>query len=241
MIFKDNYTTTNLLFAQPVTFTIYIDEQHMLIPIGTFQMKMPTYYMSTFDNNFKILAGLLNSPFMDIQKQFEPIAQFDSIYGMFLSFGMGIDKYSSFYFTTIKQAFALLGMDLEVNRGAMLINSVPIDEQVLVRITRIILMALALKKPSDFIDDPQLQAYQDKINRIKSKNQSKTVSSNFEHSFMILTYEFNYKPDEILNMTPYLINTLISYTGKSIRYKTTLIAAGNGNTKKVKFITDKGK
>ena len=58
---------------------------------------------------------------------------------------------------------------------------------------------------------------------------------------MILTYEFGYKPEEILNMTQYAINMILGYTNKSIQYKATLIAAGNGNTKKIKFITDKGK
>ena len=58
---------------------------------------------------------------------------------------------------------------------------------------------------------------------------------------MILTYEFGYKPAEIYNMTQYAINLILGYTNKSIRYKLSLIAAGNGNTKKVKFITYKGK
>ena len=240
MEFKDNFTTTNLLFAQPVTFNIYTDKEHMLIPVGTFQMQIPTYKMLTFNEDFKHFVGLINTPLSDLQKQFEQLATFSSLYGLFLHFGVLPNKYSTFYFQLAQKALLALDVDLQIHKGSLIINNIIIDEQLFTRITRIILLATALKKQSDFVDDPRLQEYQDKINRIKNKNQSKVVS-NFEQSFMILTYEFNYKPEEVLNMTPYLINTILSYTGKSIRYKTTLIAAGNGNTKKVKFITDKGK
>lgn len=56
---------------------------------------------------------------------------------------------------------------------------------------------------------------------------------------MTLTYEFGYTIDEILHMNMYLINTILSYVSRSINYKVSLIAAGNGLTKKVKYITKK--
>jgi hypothetical protein len=87
-----------------------------------------------------------------------------------------------------------------------------------------------------------MREMQEKINRIKNNNKpiKGMDGGNFNDSFMILTYEFGYKPIEIYNMTQYTINLILGHTNKSIKYKLSLIAAGNGNTKKVKFITDKG-
>jgi hypothetical protein len=87
---------------------------------------------------------------------------------------------------------------------------------------------------------PEQRAYEEKIQAIKNKGKSQNKSTNFEKIYMILTYEFGYRRDEILSMTMHTVNTIIKYTSKSINYKLTLAAKAYGNTKKVKFITDQG-
>ena len=246
MIFKDNFTENNLLFAQPVHFIVYQDEQHQLLPLYEFNMQMPTFKQFYFDDKMRNFVSIINAPLIDLQEQFAQIAKFNSVYGLIQALILLNNKYTQHYLNNMASAFSALGMELKYGEPTLIsmqINGNEIDEKIFTRITQIILLALSLKKQSDFIDDPQLRAYQEKIDRIKRQNKpiKGMESGDFKDAFMILTYEFGYKPDEIMNMTQYAINLILGYTGKSIRYKTTLIAAGNGNTKKVKFITDKGK
>jgi hypothetical protein len=166
-----------------------------------------------------------------------------SNYQLLLCLSLLNNQHTNRYLQTVADALKLLDLNVDFTSGGIIINNHVATDELMTRIFRIILISLALKKQSDFIDDPQMRALQAKIDRIKRKNQptGEAGEHNFQQAFMVLTYEFGYKPDEILNMTQYAINTILSYTNKSIQYKLTLIAAGNGNTKKIKFITDKGK
>ena len=244
MKFYDNFSELNLLFSQPVHFTIY--EINRFSPITTFELQMPTFKLFNFNENLRYFVSLINAPISELQKQFPNIRDFKTHYELIS--GLIILQHPSLmqFIDVMLDALKVLGINASIkdnnNNVGLSINGILVDEPLFTRIMRIILIALALKKQSDFVDDPQLQAYQEKINRIKNQNKSVTGNStDFNKAFMILTYEFGYKPDEILNMTQYTINFILGYTGKSINYKLSLIAAGNGNTKKVKFITDKGK
>ena len=244
MKFYDNFSELNLLFSQPVHFTIY--ETNRFSPITTFELQMPTFKLFSFNENLRYFVSLINAPISDLQKQFPNIVDFQTHYQLILGLILLQHPTLTQFLDVIIDALRTLGINATTrdSKGSigLAINGVLIDEPLFTRIMRIILIALALKKQSDFVDDPQLQAYQEKINRIKSQNKSVTGNStDFNKAFMILTYEFGYKPEEILNMTQYTINFILGYTGKSINYKLSLIAAGNGNTKKVKFITDKGR
>ena len=242
MIFKDNFTENNLLFAQPVHFTVYPDAEHKLIPLYEFDMQIPTFKQFYFNNKLRVFVSIINAPLIDLQEQFKSIATFNSVYDLIITLAIIKNKYTDYYLDNIVESFKLLGMNFTYGT-TLQINGKDINEEIFTRISRIILLSLSLKKKTDFIDDPQLRAYQEKIDRIKRQNKpiKDMDGGDFKDAFMTLTYEFGYKPDEIMNMTQYAINLILGYTGKSIRYKTTLIAAGNGNTKKVKFITDKGK
>ena len=245
MQFIDDFNETHMLFSKPVHFIMFEDDKRTII--HEFDMKLPTFEIFYFNNLFRQFVSLIHAPISDLQEQFVFIQGFTSHYqlinGLVMLKNVEIQK----YLTQIKQAFQLLGVNLQLGTdahpGLILIDDVIINEELFTRIVRIILISLALKKQSDFVDDPQMRAYQEKIDRIKRKNKpiQNSEQGDFKDAFMILTYEFGYKPEEILHMTQYAINMILGYTSKSIRYKLSLIAAGNGNMKKVKFITEKGK
>lgn len=242
MEFKDNFSETHMLFNQPVTFTIYADNRDILT---TFQMKLPTFQMFYFQECMRQFVSLIHTPITDLQEQFVMINNFESHYQLLTCLVLLQNPRVNKYLDIVRNAMTLLGLTVEYvsSTGSININGIQATEELLTRIFRIILITLALKKQSDFIDDPQMRAYQEKIDRIKRKNKpvKGMETGDFQQAYMILTYEFGYKPEEILNMTQYAINTILGYTNKSITYKLTLIAAANGNTKKVKFITDKGR
>ena len=89
---------------------------------------------------------------------------------------------------------------------------------------------------------PEMREMQRRINRIRKqgKNNSATQgNADYENTYITLSYEFGYSQEQILSMTMYQVNKMLQYAGKSIQYKVSLIGAGNGLTKKVKFITER--
>ena len=245
MTFKDNFTETHLLFAEPVHFTIYESEKD-IIPSWEFYLQVPTFGHFYFNDNFRNFVGLINAPISNLQQQFAIIQGFKTHYELLDGLILMQNKHTNRYLDMVCTAISSLGINFEIKGEGwrkMYINDNLINDKIFERICAIILISLALKKQSDFIDDPVMREMQEKINRIKQNNKAikGADNGNFHDAFMILTYEFGYKPTEIYNMTQYAINLILGYTNKSIRYKLSLIAAGNGNTKKVKFITDKGK
>lgn len=245
MTFKDNFTETHLLFAEPVHFIIYEDDKYT-IPAWDFYLKVPTCGMFYFNDDLRNFIGLINAPISSLQEQFIFVKNFKSHYELLDGLILLQNPLTNKYLDNTCAAISSLGIKFEIKGEGwrkMYINDHLINEDIFERIRAIILIAIALKKQSDFIDDPIMREMQEKINRIKNNNKAvkNTDSGNFNDAFMILTYEFGYKPKEIYDMTQYAINLILGYTNKSIRYKLSLIAAGNGNTKKVKFITDKGK
>lgn len=244
MVFKDNFTELHLLFSEPVHFTLFEDDGYTII--DEFDLHVPTFGLFYFDVNFRNFVGLINTPISDLQEKFPFVVGFKSCYQLLDGLLILKQKNLRQYIDNIIKSLNRLGINVSISGDdyeQIYLNGHKLTEQLFERICAIVLMALALKKESDFLDDPVMREMQEKINRIKNNNKplKSGDSGNFKDVFMILTYEFGYKPNEIYNMTQYAINFITSYTGKSIRYKTTLIAAGNGNTKKVKFITDKGK
>ena len=241
MQFRDNFSETHMLFSQPVDFIITCDDGI----IRRFKMQLPTFRIFYFEDVMRQFVSLIHTSIIDLREQFTFIRDFESHYQLIICLILLQNNATNGYLQIMRDALKLLELDIEFDydTATIVVNNIRADEALITRIFRIILISLALKKQSDFIDDPVMRAYQEKIDRIKSKNKAvKGVESgNFQQAYMILTYEFGYKPEEILNMTQYAINTILGYTNKSISYKLTLIAAANGNTKKVKFITDKGK
>lgn len=244
MQFIDDFSETHMLFSKPVHFILTEDNKRTII--HEFDMNLPTFELFNFNNSFRQFVSLIHAPISDLQEQFVFIKDFTSHFQLITGLLIINNKETQKYLKSIENAMRLLNLNISVGTAerptAVLIDNIAVNDELFTRILRIILISLALKKQSDFIDDPQMRIYQEKIDRIKRKNKGVGgEKGEFRDAFMILTYEFGYKPEEILHMTPYAINIILGYTGKSINYKLSLIAAGNGNTKKVKFITDKGK
>lgn len=241
MKFKDNFSEAHLLFAQPVEFNVF--EETSLFPAYIFFLRLPTFKDIMFNENFKRFASLINTPIEELQKQFGAYTKFSTLYGLVKSLLILNSPLLNNYLKIVVEGFKVCGINLTISTVNLLIDDTIILEEILfTRLCRIILMALALKKQADFVDDPQMKALQEKIDRIKNQNKNNPKEkSGVQDLYLILTYEFGYTQEQILNMTQYAINFVMNHTSKSIRYKLTLIGAANGNTKKVKFITDKGK
>ena len=82
------------------------------------------------------------------------------------------------------------------------------------------------------------------INKIKGQNKNKDSSEselNFKKNYIVLLYEFGLKPNEIEALNAHQLAFILSYTSNAINYKVSTIAAGNGLSKKIKFITQGGK
>lgn len=102
---------------------------------------------------------------------------------------------------------------------------------------------MGLQKVDNYVSvDPRYAKLKSKIDSIRKNGQSKVNNhTNLSETFVVLTYEFGFKLEEIYKMNVYQLNTYMGYVNKSIQYRISAIAAGNGLSKKVKYITHKGK
>jgi hypothetical protein len=213
MIFKDNFTENHLLFAEPVHFIIYEDEKYFK-PLWDFYLKVPTLGMFYFNDDLKSFAGLINAPISNLQQQFVFVKNFKTHYELIDGLILLQNPLTNRYLDTMCAAISSLGVDFKIKGEGwkqMYINEHVINDKIFERICAIILISLALKKQSDFIDDPHMRELQEKINRIKQNNKAikGADNGNFNEAFMILTYEFGYKPMEIYNMTQFAINLIL--------------------------------
>ena len=81
MKFHDNFTEANLIFGQPVHFTITDNDNGF---ISSFAMEMPKFKHIQFNADFQQFVGLLNAPILKLQEQFSFIANFESHYQLYL-------------------------------------------------------------------------------------------------------------------------------------------------------------
>lgn len=121
---------------------------------------------------------------------------------------------------------------------------IQIDDELFESLSNLWLVSAGMKRINELNSymTPEMRKMQAKINRIRKqgKNNSATQgNAEYENTYMTLSYEFGYSQEQILSMTMYQVNKMLQYAGKSIQYKVSLIGAGNGLTKKVKFITER--
>ena len=145
MEFKDNFSETHMLFNQPVTFTIYADNRDILT---TFQMKLPTFQMFYFEECMRQFVSLIHTPITDLQEQFVMINNFESHYQLLTCLILLQNPRVNKYLDIVRNAMALLGLTVEyvASVGSININGIQVTEELLTRIFRIVLIALALKK-----------------------------------------------------------------------------------------------
>ena len=245
MRYTDNFTESHLLLSEPVTFNVY-DEDN-IIPVAQFTMRLPNIHDLYFDEDIRLLVGLLNMDLAEVQNKFTNLPNITSYFAFYDSIAVQSNIHLLYYLRILVNALNKLGLDYTLAEGSykqMICAGFPVTEVFFERIRQIILISCGIKKPTDFYTDPRLKAMQDKINKIKgqkTKQSDAMHKSDFSDCLIILIYEFGLTVPYIETMTQYAVNFILGYTSKSVRYKASLIAVGNGNTKKVKFITDKGK
>lgn len=240
MKFQDNFSETHLLFNVNVDFIIY-DEQKQN-NIECFQLVFPTFKDCYFDYKIQNFLYIINAPLQDITKNIKGISGIDSLFLLCKNLYAFPDA-NLFYYKVIQYSLNKFLPQLQYNDYNLQICGYTVTQELFDRIITLLLIAVGKKKLSELsIIDPAMKEAQDRINKIKKQKQNNVAGiSSFNDSYMILTYEFHYTPEQILNMTMYCINTILKYTNKSINYKISLIGAGNGLSKKVHFITEKGK
>lgn len=239
MKFQDNFSETHLLFSYDVEFLLH-DEENPNQFYST-KMHLPTFKECYFDYKFQNFLYIINSPIANIQKKLHNINTSNSLFSIVKNILIFPDA-NYFYYNIISYSLKLCLPDMSINNMSWTICSCNITEEFFNRIIDLILVAIQQKKMHELaIIDPTLREMEERINKIKKQGNKVNNDTSFINSFMILTYEFNYKPEEILKMTMYCISTILKYTSKSINYKVSLIGAGNGLSKKVHFITEKGK
>lgn len=242
MKIQDNFTDTHLLFSTPVSFTIYNDESTILL--AKFQVKLPTVADLYFNEDIASCLSLLRQSAAELSSQFKTEDQFASHIDLMQQL-IALSPHApglAIVWSRILHGLQALCPDLQVKEGVLRIQGAELTDELLERLKDIWLIASGHKTYSKAYQymSPEQRAYEEKIQAIKNKGKSQNKSTNFEKMYMILTYEFGYRRDEILSMTMHTVNTIIKYTSKSINYKLTLAAKAYGNTKKVKFITDQG-
>lgn len=246
MKFIDNFSETHLLFGYDVDFIILNDNGNLNSKDTVFiKMKLPVFKHCYMDYKFQNFLGLLLTPLEQTIKHIQNLNGITDLYSLFVGI-IVTSVFNSYYASIIQYSMNILISDFNIKQGIMYINDIVLTKELFERIVDIILVATQHKKMYELtIKDATLQAMEDKISKIKKQNKNKTnqniAETNFTNSYMILIYEFGFRPEEILNMTMYAISTVLKYTGKSINYKVSLIGAGNGLAKKIHFITDKGK
>ena len=245
MKFIDNFSETHLLFSEPIDCVFYGDENQTIL-LASFQIKLPTIRDMYFNSNVMFVLTLLKYTIKDLNEQMKLSTPAQSHLDLFIQLSqlsaITPSLVNSIY--KIREGLKILCPELTLTDNNILIKNRVIDDCIFERMRHIWLISIdakAFSKTYQYMS-PEQRVMEEKIQYIKNKNKNKNNKSEdgFEKIYMILTYEFHYTRNEILEMTMYAVKTILKYTSKSINYKLTLIAKANGNTKKVKFITDKG-
>lgn len=242
MIIHNNFSDTHLLFSEPVSFTIYNDESSIIL--AKFKIILPTIRDLYFNEDVASLLHLLGKSISELKEELKVQVDFSSHLEllqhmiMFSSASSGI----ALLLTKIIQGLQYLCPGVILKDGVLKIYSIEFTDELLESFRHIWLIAIGNKIYNTAYNymSPEQRLLEEKIQAIKNKGKNNQKSASFEKMYMILTYEFGYKREEILSMTMHTARMIMKYTSKSINYKLTLAAKAYGNTKKVKFITEQG-
>ena len=243
MRFIDNFSETHLLFGQNIEIMILPDNNNVNSDEVLYTtLVLPKLKHCYFDYRFQNFLGLILTPYEETLKKTVKLKDVTSLYNLFNGV-LITSKFNNYFAQIIEYAMHLILPDFNVYNGRMYLHNQPLSEELFNRIIDIVQVSTEHKKLYELaIKDAHMQALEDKIAKIKkqNKNNNSNGDSNFMDSYMILTYEFHYTAEQIMNMTMYAITNILKYTHKSINYKVSLIGAGNGLSKKIHFITEKG-
>lgn len=229
-----NLSDNHLLFGQDVDFII----DGRIIP-----MHLPKLRHCFFNFSFQHFIFLLNAPLKELTQKIPFVQNIETLFDFLSIIILYKDAGMQLYYNSLINSLNILFDNVHIHQGQIIISEIKLNKEWFDLIQDIVLVAIQHKKLHQIINnDPTIQALEDKINKIKKQNKNKSSNGDsLEELYMILTYEFGYSKEEILNMTMYAVTKITKYTSASINYKVSLIGAGNGLSKKIHFITKKGK
>lgn len=229
-----NLSENHLLFGQDVDFVV--DGEII-------SMHLPKLKHCFFNFSFQHFIYLLNAPLKELTQKIPFVQNIETLFDFLLIIILYKDAGTQLYYNSLITSLNILFDDVKIEQGQIIIYNTKLNKEWFDLIQNVVLVATQHKKLHQIMNnDPAMQALEDRINKIKQQNKNNTSNSDsLEELYMILTYEFGYSKEEILNMTMYAITKITKYTSSSINYKISLIGAGNGLSKKVHFITKKGK
>ena len=243
MFLKDNFSEVHLLFSEPVNCALYKDEKESIL-LARFIVKLPTIRDLYFNTDVMFTLSILKQTIADLNKHFNLNFEFTS-HLHFIQSLITFKEQNIAIANCVSQivlGLQFLCSDINISQNQLTIKNREVNDQIFERLRDMWLISIDAKTFSKAYQymSPEERKLEEKIQSIKNKGKNKNDNNSFEKIYITLTYEFNYSRNEILEMTMYAIKTILKYTSKSINYKLTLMAKAYGNTKKVRFITDKG-
>lgn len=242
MKFVDNANLTTFLLGAPIEFRMIQDDgQEQILYLRT-----PSICELYTNTNLQIMLGILNSDEAKLNASFGAIQNLTH-YNLLIMLRLN-SKHPVYqrYYDVFVQGFKILGLDLRVEGTTLKVEQTTLNEESYNALRKLILIMTKVRSKGDLLleTDEKYRASQDVIARIKKQGNKQSTSDgdkNFEKNFITLLYEFGLSIEEIKQLNIYQYEIILSYTGNSINYKISTIAAGNGLSKKVKFITQGGK
>lgn len=240
MVLHDNANLTTFLLNAPVE--IYSTDETKDEQSFELLLRQPTIKQLYSDRKLQIVLGILNTPLDKLSTQFSFITNFTYLH-FFIVVGTLQDNIPQLklYWDYFVYVLNILGVEVVLDGTTLLLNKQPINDTIFDYIRTVILMMTKIKSRSDSLleKDERFKSSQDLIAKIKGQNKSGDKSDiNFEKNFITLIYEFGLTPEEINNLNIYQYESILSYTSSAVQSQVSIIGAGNGLSKKVKYITE---
>ena len=245
MEWKTNLSNDLMMLNAPVTF-IGTEEGQL---IKKFTMRIPTVFEVYTDQDLQLFSSLLHADIQKLEQQF-PIVKNLSTHFQLMKILLVYEKLGTKqYIDAFVNSMQLLGIDIQINGTTFYLGAEQKEEWVEIEfnlfklIQDTLLTVMGLQKVDNYVSvDPRYAKLKSKIDSVRKNGQTKTnANTNLSETYVVMTYEFGIKPDEVNRMNVYQLNTYMGYVNRSIQYRVSAIAAGNGLSKKVKYITHKGK
>lgn len=236
--YTDNYCGDLVLFEQPVEFTFTNERQNKTT---SFKMALPNLHLLLFDETFKKFLSLINSTISDFA-ELKKVFNFSSIYELIIEFNRNNNfELCKTYRDIILYSLAALDIKIDMYFEYYTINDVVMPEDLFNRICNIILDCCCIRTMQESMMSEREREMQRRIQKIKSQasGSQNTEKADFQNMYIVLRYEFKMTNDEILAMTLKKARNMVGFGGKITNYLLSLIALGNGNTKKLKHYTEK--
>ena len=228
MKFIDNFSENHLIFNKPVHFTIFKDEERSII-LADFYIKLISMeqlyfneFVATFINMIRKTSGELKEQLKMTTSEITHLLAIEYLFIIKEHLPSAINLTHN-----LIDGIKFLCPDIEIKDGQLYIQDLLITDELFERFRNIWLISAGLQNYSQTSKymSPEQRALEERIQAIKNKGKKQDGGDNsFEKSYMVLTYEFGYSPEQILTMTPYMIKTILKYTSRSINYKLTLSA-----------------